>query len=242
VRAALDAGLRLVDCAAHDDNEEAVGRAVRDSGVPRDKLVVVSKMRGRDQGWLQTPRALEESLSLMGLDYLDFYLIQWPMPRVGAYRPAYEALVALRAAGRLRSIGVSNFGARELETVIADTGVVPALNQVELHPTCGQRSLRAVHERLGVRTQAWRPLGFTELRCPVVVSSARRIGATPAQTILAWHAALGIVTIPKSSSPERQRENLAAITLVLPPDLVATLSALDLDDPILDQTTFEEFD
>ena len=242
---ALRVGYRLLDTAVNYGNEEEVGEAVRRSGVPRDEVLVTSKIPGRHHGYDDAIRSTKESLHRLGLDYLDLHLIHWPNPRVGKYVEAWRALVDLRKQGLVRSIGVSNFTEEHLNRIMEATGVTPAVNQIELHPYFPQAEMRAVHERLGIRTEAWSPMGkrqapFDE---PPVADAARRHGVTPGQVILRWHLELGNLPIPKSATPERQRQNLDLDGFELTDDEVAAITALGRPDGRLfggDPDTHEE--
>jgi diketogulonate reductase-like aldo/keto reductase len=225
---ALLQGYRLIDSAVNYENEGAVGAAVRRSGVPRDEVVVTSKLPGRHHGYAEAVTSVHESLYRMQLDHLDLYLIHWPNPRRDRYVEAWQALVDLQRAGLLRSIGVSNFLPEHLNRIIAETGVTPAVNQVELHPYFPQEQQREVHEQLGVRTESWSPLGQAGevLHEPAVVDAARAHGRTAAQVILRWHLQLGAVPLPKAASPDRQRENLDVFDFELEAAEVAAITAL----------------
>ena len=232
ITSALEVGYRLLDTAVNYENEREVGEALRRSGLPRDEVQVASKLPGRHHAYDDAVRSVRESLERLGLDHLDLYLIHWPNPSVGRYAEAWRALVDLRREGLLRSIGVSNFTEQHLHRVIEETGVTPAVNQVELHPYFPQAGMRAVHERLGIRTESWSPLGkrqapFTE---PPVARAAERHGVTPGQVILRWHLQLGAIPIPKSATAERQRQNLDVLGFTLGDDEVAEITALGRPD------------
>lgn len=188
-----------------------VGRAVRQCGVVREDIVVTTKIRRRDHGYDAARRSVRASLDRLGLDRIDLYLIHWPNPRLGLYVDTWRALVNAQADGEIRSVGVSNFNAEHLERIINATGVVPAVNQIELHPLFPQEKARALHRQLGIQTQSWSPLGRgsrAQLTAGPVTHAARRHGATPAQVILRWHQQLGCLPIPRSSDAARQNENL----------------------------------
>ncbi|MCC3274847.1 MULTISPECIES: aldo/keto reductase [unclassified Arthrobacter] len=210
---AFDTGYRHVDTAALYGNETGVGEAVNtftDSGsAARGDIFVTSKVWNTDQGYDSTLQAFDDSLARLGLDYLDLYLIHWPCPRRGLFIETYRALESLYASGRVRAIGVSNFQPAHLEQLMDATGIVPAVNQIELHPWLAQQELRELHEQLGIRTVAWSPLGRgAVLADPVIGQIAGELGRTPAQVILRWHLDQGNVVIPKASSPERIAGNL----------------------------------
>ena len=231
VRAAIDVGYRSIDTAAIYHNEEGVGDGVRSAPVPREELFVTTKVWNDRQGYDDTLRAFDESLARLGLEYVDLYLIHWPAPRRDRYVDTWRALVRLREEGRARSIGVSNFTPAHLQRLIDETGVVPAVNQIELHPRFQQRELRAFDAERGIVTESWSPLAQGKLvGDPTVDAVARRHGRTAAQVILRWHLDLGLVVIPKSSRPERMRENLDVLDFRLDADDMARLAALDRRD------------
>jgi diketogulonate reductase-like aldo/keto reductase len=242
---ALDVGYRLVDTAVNYENETEVGDAVRRSRVPREQIVVTSKIPGRHHAYDDAVASTKESLQRLGLERLDLHLIHWPNPSRGLYPQAWQALVDLQAQGLVRTIGVSNFTAEQLDRIIADTGVTPAVNQIELHPYFPQQQMLRVNAERGIRTEAWSPLGkrsapFAE---PAVADVAGRHGVTPAQVILRWHVQLGSVPIPKSATPERQRENLDVFGFELDDDEMAAITALGRPDGRLfagDPDTHEE--
>ncbi|MFG3164270.1 aldo/keto reductase [Streptomyces sp. NPDC048232] len=210
VRTALETGYRLIDTATNYRNETGVGRGVAAGGVPREEIVVTTKLPGRHHGYEETLASFEESRARLGLEYVDLYLIHWPLPRVDKYVDSWKAMIKLREDGLVRSVGVSNFTAEHIERLEKETGVLPSVNQIELHPLFPQDELRAFHERKGIRTESWSPLGRGSdlLDDPAVAAVADAHGVTPAQAVLRWHTQLGAVPIPKSGDPTRQRANL----------------------------------
>lgn len=223
VRDAVAAGYRLVDTAAFYANEAGVA-----AGVAGHDVFLTTKLWRDDMGHDAALRGLDASLARMGRESVDLYLIHWPMPSSGQYVETWKAFVRLRDEGRAKSIGVSNFEPDHIRRIADATGVLPALNQVELHPAFQQRPLREFHAAQGIVVQSWAPLGVGRLLdAPAVVAAAERHGATPAQTILAWHRQHGLATIPKSSSPARLAENLASLALVLDDAAMAAIDALD---------------
>ncbi|MFE9773177.1 aldo/keto reductase [Streptomyces sp. NPDC005931] len=210
VTTALEAGCRLVDTAANYRNEAGVGRAVARAGIAREEIVVTTKLPGRHHGYQETLASFEESRARLGLEYVDLYLIHWPLPRLDRYVDSWKAMIALRAEGLVRSIGVSNFTPAHIERLAKETGVLPSVNQVELHPFFPQEELRAFHADKGVLTESWSPLGRgTRLLDDLAVAAvAEAHGVTPAQAVLRWHIQLGALPVPKSADPGRQRANL----------------------------------
>ncbi|MFD4139803.1 aldo/keto reductase [Streptomyces sp. NPDC058572] len=229
VATALEAGYRSIDTAAIYGNEEGTGRAIASSGIARDELFVTTKLWNSDQGYDSTLRAFDKSLERLGLEYVDLYLIHWPVPSKDAYVDTYAALEKIHADGRAKAIGVSNFLPEHLERLIARTSVVPAVNQIELHPQLAQAASRAVHERHGITTEAWSPLGQGRglLEVPTIVAIAQKHGRTPAQVVLRWHLQLGNVVIPKSVTPSRIQENADVFDFELDADDLAAFAALD---------------
>lgn len=225
---ALRVGYRLIDTAVNYGNEAEVGEALRRSGIPRDEVQITSKIPGRHHGYDEAIASVKGSLSRLGLDHIDLHLIHWPNPRVGKYPEAWQALVDLRQQGLVRSIGVSNFTEAHLQRIMDESGVTPAVNQIELHPRFPQDNMREVHERLGIVTEAWSPMGKgrAPLAEPPVVAAAQRLGVTPGQVILRWHVQLGTLPIPKAASPEHQRANLDVFGFQLTEDEMAAISGL----------------
>ena len=244
---AIAAGYRLLDSAFNYENEGSVGAAVRASGhgVARDELIVTSKLPGRHHEHDAAIVTIEESVARTGLERIDLYLIHWPNPQVGRYVEAWGALIEAKERGLVGAIGVCNFLPEHLDRLQASTGVLPEVNQIELHPYFPQREMRAVHERLDIQTESWSPLGkrqapFTE---PPVASAAEKYGVTPGQVILRWQLQLGSIPIPKSATPERQRANLDLSGFELTADEVESITALGRPDGRLfggDPDTHEE--
>jgi 2,5-diketo-D-gluconate reductase A len=225
---AIEAGYRLLDTALRYENEVRIGRAVARCGLPRDQVLVSTKLAGRHHGYDETVAGFHESLRNLALDHVDMYLIHWPLPRLDKYVESWKAMIALREQGLITTIGVSNFTEAHLTRLIDETGVVPAVNQVEMHPFFPQTELRAFHAEHGIVTESWSPMGRGELLAnPVVAGIAEAHGVTPAQAILRWHVQLGVVPIPKSADPARQRANIDLFGFALDDDEVAALTALE---------------
>lgn len=233
---AAAAGYRLFDTATVYGNESQTGEGLRALDCPRDALFITTKLWNDAQG-ADAPRgALAGSLERLGLDHVDLYLIHWPLPMFDRYVETWRALIALRDEGKARAIGVSNFTVEQLERLIGETGVVPAVNQVEMHPYFQQRDLRAYHDRMGIVTQAWSPFGgggsgaTSLLEDPVVKAIATQHGWTPSQVVLSWHIARGVAVIPKATSTQHLAENMLAVSRVLAPEDLARLDVLDRPD------------
>jgi diketogulonate reductase-like aldo/keto reductase len=226
VRDALEMGYRLVDTATNYRNETGVGRGVAGGSVPREEIVVTTKLPGRHHGYDETLASFEESRARLGLDYVDLYLIHWPLPRVDKYVDSWKAMIRLREEGLVRSIGVSNFTVEHIERLEKETGVLPSVNQIELHPFFPQDELRAFHAGKGIVTESWSPLGrgTALLDDPAVVTAAEAHGVTPGQVVLRWHIQLGALPIPKSADPERQRLNLDVFGFELSPAQMAAIA------------------
>ncbi|NLU66868.1 aldo/keto reductase [Streptomyces sp. HNM0574] len=228
VGTALESGYRSIDTAAVYGNEAGVGRALASSGVPREELFVTTKLWNDDQGCDATLAAFDASLEKLGLEYVDLYLIHWPTPARDRYLDTYRAMEKLLADGRTRAIGVSNFQPAHLRRLLDHTGIVPVLNQVELHPGLQQRELRAFHAEHGIATEAWSPLAQGALlKDEAIAGIAERHGKTPAQVVLRWHLQEGTIVIPKSVTPERIRQNLDVFGFALTQADMDAVAALD---------------
>ena len=229
VGTALEAGYRSIDTAAIYGNEEGTGKAIASSGLPRAELFVTTKLWNADQGYDSTLRAFDTSLKKLGLEYVDLYLIHWPMPERGTFVDTYKAFEKLYEEGRAKAIGVSNFLPEHLATLLEATSVVPAVNQIELHPQLQQRAAREVHAEHGIVTEAWSPLGSGKglLDVPAIVAIARKHERTPAQVVLRWHLQLGNIVIPKSVTPSRIKENIEVFDFSLDDEDLGAISALD---------------
>lgn len=227
VAAGLAAGYRLIDIAS-GDNEEAVGRAIAASGIPREELYVTTKLATADQGFQSSQDACKASLTRLGLDYLDLYLIHWPAEENGKYVDAWGGIMKSKEVGDTRSIGVSNFSPEHLSTIIDLTFFVPAVNQIELHPLLNQAELRAMHAQHAIVTEAYCPLGSGKLlENPGVVAIANAHGKTPAQVLIRWSLEAGNVVLPRATSPERLAENIDVFGFELSDAEVDMLNNLD---------------
>ena len=228
VAGAVEAGYRSIDTASIYGNEEGVGEAVRAVSVPREELFITTKVWNDRQGYDSTLQAFDESLARLKLDYVDLYLIHWPMAGSETYRDTWRALIKLKQDGRARSIGVSNFMVEHLQRVIDETGVTPAVNQIELHPRFQQKELSAFHTANSIATEAWSPLGQgTILADETMTAIGRKYGKTPAQVILRWHIDNGFIVIPKSVTPSRIRENVDVFDFSLDADDMRAIEGLD---------------
>ncbi|MFI6938396.1 aldo/keto reductase [Streptomyces sp. NPDC050418] len=229
VATALEAGYRSIDTAAIYGNEEGTGRAIAGSGVAREELFVTTKLWNADQGYDSTLKAFDTSLAKLGLDYVDLYLIHWPLPSKDLYVDTYKAFEEIYSSGRAKAIGVSNFTVENLERLLGETSVVPAVNQIELHPQLQQSELRALHAKHGIATEAWSPLGSGKglLEVPTIVAIAQKHGRSPAQVVLRWHLQTGNVVIPKSVTPSRIAENIDVFGFELDAEDLTALAALD---------------
>jgi 2,5-diketo-D-gluconate reductase A len=228
VLSAIEAGYRSIDTASLYGNETAVGRAIASSGLPRADLFVTTKLWNDDQGYDSSFAAFDSSLTRLGLDYIDLYLIHWPVPAKGAYVDTWRALEDICASGRARAVGVSNFQPWHLQPILDGRSVVPAVNQVELHPNLQQQEVRAFDRAHGIVTEAWSPLARGGvLADPVITALSRRHGKTPAQIVLRWHIELGNVVVPKSITLSRIEENIDIFDFALTADEMATIGRLD---------------
>ena len=232
IASALENGYRLLDTAVNYENEGTVGKAIRMASVPRDDIIVTSKLPGRFHQYDKARICIEESLCRLGLDYLDLYLIHWPNPSQGLYVEAWQALVDAQRDGLIRHIGVSNFLPGHIDMLIRATAMTPSVNQIELHPYFPQASALAYHEQIGVRTESWSPLGrkWRIVEDPAIVALAAEAGVSPSRLILRWHYQLGTMPLPKSGNPERQRENLDIFSFSLSPEQMAAISTLGRPD------------
>ncbi len=226
---AFQAGFRHIDTAKIYGNESGVGRAIASSGLSPEEIFITTKLWNSDQGYESTLAAFEESLERLGLESLDLYLIHWLQPKQDKYVDTWKALIELQKQGRVKTIGVSNFTKEGLQRLIDETGVVPAINQIELHPFFNQAELREFNASKGILTQAWSPLGQGGelLESSVIAQIAAKHGATPAQVVIAWHLAIGNVVIPKSVTESRIRENYAALDVTLDETDIQAINGLD---------------
>jgi len=230
VEDALEVGYRHIDTATGYENEAEVGAAIRASGLPREDVYVTTKLRNDHHKEQDADGAFQRSLDALDLGYIDLYLIHWPLPASDLYVDTWRALERFAADGRARSIGVSNFLIPHLERLLAETDTVPAVNQVELHPVFAQPELRSFHERHGIRTEAWGPLGqnkYDLFGLPPIREAAAAHEVEPAQVVLRWHLQLGNIVIPKSNSKERMAQNLDILGFELSPEEMARIGELD---------------
>ncbi|MEU6375463.1 aldo/keto reductase [Streptomyces sp. NPDC046909] len=231
VATALEAGYRSIDTAAAYGNEEGTGKALAKSGVARQDLFITTKLWNTDQGYDSTLRAFDESLDRLGLDYVDLYLIHWPLPARGTFVETYKAFETIYSDGRAKAIGVCNFLPEHLDELSGATNVVPAVNQIELHPFLQQLPDRKYNAERGIAIEAWSPLGRGQglLEVPAITAIAQKHGRTPAQVVLRWHLQLGNIVIPKSVTPSRIKENIEVFDFSLDADDIAAISALNED-------------
>jgi len=228
VRTALEIGYRHIDTAAFYENEEGVGQAIRESGIPREQVFVTTKVWNTDQGYETTLKAFDTSLKKLGFDYVDLYLVHWPVK--GKYKETYKALEKLYKDGYVRAIGVSNFQIHHLQDVLADCEIKPMVNQVEYHPRLTQKELHAFCRENGIQLEAWSPLMRGEiLNEPTIVEIGKKYGKTPAQVVLRWDLQNGVVTIPKSVTPTRIKENADLFDFSLTDEEMKQIDALNLN-------------
>ena len=228
VKAAIEAGYRSIDTAAAYGNEEGVAAGIRAADVPREELFITTKLWNDRHGAKNAMKGFDESLKRLRLDYVDLYLIHWPVPYANLYAETWRALIEIKKSGRARSIGVSNFKIPHLERIIGETGIVPPINQIELHPRFQQKAQREFHARHKIVTESWSPLGRGRLlEDPLIAGIAARHGRTPAQVILRWHILNGLVAIPKSVTPARILENFDVFNFELTEDDRAKIATLD---------------
>jgi 2,5-diketo-D-gluconate reductase A len=231
VSTALKTGYRHIDTAAVYKNEKGVGKGIVASGIDRGDIFLTTKVWNEDQGFDETLKAMDASLKRLGTDYVDLYLIHWPSAFRGKYIETWKALIRLREEGKAKSIGVSNFEGTYIDDLIRETGVTPAINQIQLHPHFQQQAMRDKHAGLGVVTESWSPLGQGNvLADPVIGEIAKRHGKSPAQVIIRWHLDLGLVVIPKSVTPSRIVENFEVFDFTLSEEDKAAIAGLDSAD------------
>lgn len=247
ILAAIKDGYRSLDTATNYDNEGAVGEAIRRSGLPRSAFFVTSKLPGKYHQYADATMAIQESLYRMGLDYFDLFLIHWPLPKRDHYVEAWQAMIDAQTRGLIRSIGVSNFEPEHLDRLIKETGITPAVNQLEVHPYWTQERMVAEDQKRGIVTEAWSPLGrgSAALKEPLIQKLAQKYGKNVGQIVLRWHTQRGIVPIPKASNLVHQRGNLEIFDFSLAPDEVAAITALNRIDGQIDNqdpNEYEEFD
>ncbi|WP_261810575.1 aldo/keto reductase [Levilactobacillus humaensis] len=247
ILAAIKDGYRSLDTATNYDNEGAVGEAIRRSGLPRSAFFVTSKLPGKYHQYANATMSIQESLYRMGLDYFDLFLIHWPLPKRDHYVEAWQAMIDAQTRGLIRSIGVSNFEPEHLDRLIKETGVTPAVNQLEVHPYWTQERMVAEDQKRGIVTEAWSPLGrgSAALKEPLIQHLATKYGKNVGQIVLRWHTQRGIVPIPKASNLVHQRGNLDIFDFSLEPEEVAAITALSRVDGRIDNqdpNEYEEFD
>ncbi|EIT66136.1 aldo/keto reductase [Lactococcus garvieae] len=247
VLTAIQSGYRLLDTSTNYDSEGIVGEAIRRSGLPRSEFFVTTKLPGKYHHYEDALGMIQESLYRMGLEYFDLYLIHWPLPKRGLYVEAWKALIQAQKMGLIRSIGVSNFEPEHLDKIITETGVTPAVNQIEIHPYWVQERMVKANAERGIITEAWSPLGRGNdaLEEPIITSIAEKYGKTAGQIVLRWHVERGIVPIPKSRNLIHQRKNLAIFDFELTEDEVAQINTLEKPDGRIDgqdPNEYEEFD
>jgi 2,5-diketo-D-gluconate reductase A len=228
VQAAIEAGYRSIDTAAIYGNEEGVGAGIRAAGVPREQLFVTTKLWNDRHGAQNARKSFDESLKRLRLEYVDLYLIHWPTPRANLYVETWKALAEIKNSGRARSVGVSNFKVPHLERLLGETGIIPSINQIELHPRFQQKAQREFHANHNIATESWSPLGQGRvMKDPLIAGIAAKHDRTPAQVALRWHIQNGLVAIPKSVTPARIVENFQVFDFELTADDMAKIATLD---------------
>jgi diketogulonate reductase-like aldo/keto reductase len=244
VRTALECGYRLIDTAAVYGNEKGVGRAIADSGVPRGELSITTKVWNADQGYEQTFEAFEKSLERLNLDYIDLYLIHWPVPAKDLYIETWRALEKLYSDGKVKAIGVSNFTIEYLERLMSESKIVPAVNQIELHPYLSQIELREFCTQHGIAVESYSPLGGAGgslLQEPILKEIGRQYGKSPAQVVIRWHIQNRLIVIPKSVTPERIQQNIDVFDFELSNEDMAAIDALNVDTRVGSDPTTANF-
>lgn len=228
VRTAIKTGYRSIDTAAMYNNEEGVGEGIRRAGIPRERIFVATKIWHDRQGTDSTMKAFEASQTRLGLDYVDLYMIHWPAPKQNTFVETWRAMARLKQYNRVKTLGVCNFKIAHLQRLMDETGIVPAVNQIELHPRFQQNALRDFHAKHGIATEAWAPLGRgAVLDDPVIATLAKAHGRTPAQIVLRWHIENSVIAIPKSSNPARLAENIDIFGFELSDDDMAQIAKMD---------------
>lgn len=246
IHSAIDHGYRLLDSAYNYENEGTIGEAVRTSSISREELLITSKLPGRYQAYEDALTTIEESLFRAGLDYYDFYLIHWPNPITNKYVEAWEALIEAKKRGYVKSIGVCNFLPEHIHNLHQATGVLPSMNQIELHPNFNQAAQLPIHEDMNIATQSWSPIGRANdvLTNDIITKLASKYTKSAAQIILRWHYQLGAISIPKSASPTRQLENIAIFNFELTSEEVEAINSISRADgrnKDQDPAIYEEF-
>ena len=246
ITSALNIGYRLLDTAFNYENEGTVGTAIKRSGIPREQIIISSKLPGRHHHYQEALETIQESLYRAGLDYYDLYLIHWPNPKQGLYLEAWQALITAQKMGLIREIGVSNFLPEHIDHLIEQTGITPAVNQIELHPYFSERQLRQYDQQHHIVTWAWSPLGRANavLKDPIIAGIAQDVNRSISQVILRWEIQIGVLPIPKSAHSIRQLENYQVFDFELSPAQVQTISNLDRADGRTqnqDPAEYEEF-
>ncbi|OUI87742.1 aldo/keto reductase [Acetobacter tropicalis] len=242
VQAALLTGYRLIDTAARYENETGVGNAIQASEIDRKDIFLTTKLRGSEQGYDEALRGLDASLQRLNMEYVDLYIIHWPLPAKDLYVESWKALIAAQKDGKVRSIGVSNFQPAHLERIIQETGVTPAVNQIEIHVDFPQPDLVAFNTRHNIQTEGWRPLGKDLLENPVIGQISEKHNRNPAQIMLRWATQSDIIPIPKSSNPDRMRANLEIFDFTLDDTDLAEIATLNTNNRLGgNPDTYEEF-